>query len=83
MYKETKLDHGPKVVAIGGGTGLSSMLRALKKITSNITAVVTVADNGGNSGILRKELGVLPPEISELHHSFIRYRNHNGRCIEL
>ncbi len=49
------------MVAIGGGTGLSSMLRAIKKITSNVTAVVTVADNGGNSGILRKELGVLPP----------------------
>lgn len=61
IYKESKLDIGPKVVAIGGGTGLAAVLRALKKLTSNITAVVTVADNGGNSGILRKELGVLPP----------------------
>lgn len=61
LYKETKLDFGPNVVAIGGGTGLSSMLRAAKKLTSNVTAIVTVADNGGNSGVLRKELGVLPP----------------------
>jgi len=61
MYKEVKLDSGPQIVAFGGGTGLSSMLRAAKKITSNITAIVTVADNGGNSGVLRKELGVLPP----------------------
>ena len=61
MYKEVKLNAGPKVVALGGGTGLSSLLRAAKKVTSNVTAVVTVADNGGNSGVLRKELGVLPP----------------------
>lgn len=61
MYKEIMLDAGPKIAAFGGGTGLSSMLRAAKKITSNVTAIVTVADNGGNSGVLRKELGVLPP----------------------
>lgn len=61
MYKEVKLNSGPKVAALGGGTGLSSLLRAVKKITSNVTAIVTVADNGGNSGVLRKELGVLPP----------------------
>jgi uncharacterized cofD-like protein len=47
---------GPKVVAIGGGTGLSTMLRGLKTFTSNITAVVTVADDGGGSGELRQEL---------------------------
>lgn len=61
LYKEQKLDAGPKIAAFGGGTGLSSLLRAAKKITSNITAIVTVADNGGNSGVLRKELGILPP----------------------
>jgi uncharacterized cofD-like protein len=52
---------GPKVVAIGGGTGLSSLLRGLKKYTHNITAIVTVADDGGSSGELRKNLGILPP----------------------
>jgi len=55
------LMKGPKVVAIGGGTGLSTMLRGLKTFTSNITAVVTVADDGGGSGELRQELGMLPP----------------------
>lgn len=50
-----------KVAAIGGGTGLSTMLRGLKKFTGNITAIVTVADDGGGSGVLREELGMLPP----------------------
>lgn len=51
----------PKFVVIGGGTGLSILLRGLKKFTSNITAIVTVADDGGGSGILREDLGMLPP----------------------
>jgi uncharacterized cofD-like protein len=53
--------RGPRVVAVGGGTGLPSALRALKPYTNNITAVVTVADDGGSSGRLRREMGVLPP----------------------
>lgn len=53
--------QGPKIVVIGGGTGLSTMLRGLKVYTSNITAIVTVADDGGGSGELREELGILPP----------------------
>lgn len=53
--------RGPKIVAIGGGTGLATLLRGLKKHTSNITAIVTVADDGGSSGRLRRALGVLPP----------------------
>ena len=53
--------RGPKVVVIGGGTGLSVLLRGLKHHTENITAIVTVADDGGSSGKLRRELGVLPP----------------------
>lgn len=53
--------RGPKIVAIGGGTGLSTMLRGLKAFSPNITAVVTVADDGGGSGVLRQELGMLPP----------------------
>ena len=52
---------GPKVVAIGGGTGLSVLLRGLKKHTSNITAIVTVSDDGGGSGVLREDMGILPP----------------------
>ena len=52
---------GPRIVAIGGGTGLSTMLRGLKRHTNNITAIVTVADDGGGSGVLRQELGMLPP----------------------
>ena len=61
MGRSEKLDRGPKVVAIGGGTGLSVLLRGLKEYTSNITAIVTVADDGGGSGILREDLGMLPP----------------------
>lgn len=52
---------GPKVVVIGGGTGQSVFLRGLKHFTQNITAIVTVADDGGGSGILREDLGMLPP----------------------
>ena len=52
---------GPKIVAIGGGHGLSTMLRGLKKHTSNLTAIVTVADDGGGSGVLRQDLGMPPP----------------------
>ena len=53
--------NGPKVVVIGGGTGLSTMLRGLKLYTDNITAIVTVGDDGGGSGKLRADLGMLPP----------------------
>ena len=52
---------GPRIVAIGGGTGLSTMLRGLKAYTDHITAIVTVADDGGGSGVLRQELGMPPP----------------------
>lgn len=58
---EMRLQQGYKVVAVGGGTGLSTLLRGLKRKTSNLTAVVTVSDDGGSSGRLQKELGVLPP----------------------
>ena len=61
LYRRKKLNNGPKVVAIGGGTGLSMLLKGIKKITNNITAVVTVGDDGGSSGRLREEMGVLPP----------------------
>src|SRR5690606_7066104 len=61
IYNYRSRQRGPRVVAIGGGTGLSRLLRGLKEYTSNITAIVTVADDGGSSGRLRRELGVLPP----------------------
>lgn len=53
--------HGPKIVALGGGHGLSTLLRGLKTASHNIFAVVTVADDGGSSGRLRESLGILPP----------------------
>lgn len=61
LYRARKFGRGPRVVVIGGGTGLSNLLRGLKKHTYNITAIVTVGDDGGSSGRLRQELGVLPP----------------------
>lgn len=61
MYSHSRRSRGQKVVAIGGGTGLPSVLKSLKHFTGNITAIVTVADDGGSSGRLRRDLGVLPP----------------------
>jgi uncharacterized cofD-like protein len=60
IYQKRFLAKGPRIVAIGGGTGLSALLRGLKEHTSNLTAVVTVADDGGSSGVLREELGIPP-----------------------
>lgn len=61
IYHRHYLKKGPRVVVIGGGTGLSVLLRGLKQYTSNITAVVCVTDDGGSSGRLRGEFGILPP----------------------
>lgn len=62
MVYESRLRRGgPRVVCIGGGTGMPSVLRGLKDYTSNITAIVTVGDDGGSSGRLRREHGILPP----------------------
>ena len=60
-FYERRWAQGPKIVAIGGGTGLSTMLRGLKNHTKNLTAIVTVADDGGGSGMLRQDLGMPPP----------------------
>jgi uncharacterized cofD-like protein len=60
IYQKRFLARGPRIVAIGGGTGLSVLLRGLKEHTSNLTAIVTVADDGGSSGVLRTELGIPP-----------------------
>ena len=61
VYQKRYLERGSNVVVIGGGTGLSVLLHGLKNYTSNITAIVTVADDGGSSGRLREEFNVLPP----------------------
>ncbi len=61
IYNHRYLRRGPKIVAVGGGTGLSTLLRGLKEYTGNITAIVSIADDGGSSGRLQRELGVLPP----------------------
>ena len=61
LYRRRKLNKGAKIVAVGGGTGLSMLLRGIKKYTNNITAIVTVGDDGGSSGRLREEMGILPP----------------------
>lgn len=61
LYRRRKLNRGPKIVAVGGGTGLSMLLKGIKRITNNITAIVTVGDDGGSSGRLREEMGILPP----------------------
>ena len=81
---------GPKIVVIGGGTGLSTMLRGLKNYTSNITAIVTVGDDGGGSGVLREDLGILPPgdrrncilalaRTEPLMEELLQYRFKDGR----
>ena len=61
VYQHRQRRRGPKIVAIGGGHGLHTLLRGLKQYTDNITAIVTVADDGGSSGRLRRDLGILPP----------------------
>ncbi len=61
LYRQRSRPRGPKIVAIGGGTGLSTLLRGLREESGFLTAIVTVADDGGSSGRLRRELGVLPP----------------------
>jgi uncharacterized cofD-like protein len=66
IYQKRFLSRGPKIVVIGGGTGLSTLLRGIKEHTSNITAVVTVADDGGSSGRLRQELGI--PAVGDIRN---------------
>lgn len=61
MYQKRFLEHGPRIVAIGGGTGLSTLLHGIKEYTSNITAIVTVADDGGSSGRLRQQFDIVAP----------------------
>lgn len=93
LYRRSKLNKGAKIVAIGGGTGLSMLLKGIKKYTNNITAVVTVGDDGGSSGRLREELGILPPgdirnciaalaDDEDLITKLFQYRFRKGEGIE-
>ncbi|MSQ27710.1 MAG: YvcK family protein [Dehalococcoidia bacterium] len=93
VYQHRYRQRGPKLVAIGGGTGLSVLLRGLKEHSANLTAVVTVADDGGSSGRLRRELGVLPPgdfrnciaalaEAETLMTRLMQYRFSEGSGLE-
>ncbi len=61
VYQRRMQERGPRVVVLGGGTGLATLLRGLKEYTGNITAIVTVSDDGGSSGKIRDEMGILPP----------------------
>lgn len=81
---------GPHITVIGGGTGLSTLLRGLKLYTHNLSAIVTVADNGGSSGMLREDMGMLPPgdirncilalaDTEPLLRDLFHYRFHEGR----
>lgn len=90
IFEKKILVRGPKIVVIGGGTGLSNMLSGLKKFTSNITAIVTVADDGGGSGMLRQDLGILPPgdirncitalaDTEPIMEELFKYRFKDGR----
>jgi len=90
LYRRKVLSSGPRIVVIGGGTGISTMLRGLKKYSSNITAVITVADDGGGSGALREDLGMLPPgdirncimalaETESVMERLLQYRFTEGR----
>ena len=84
-------EEGPRIVVIGGGTGLSVLLRGLKKNSGlHISAIVTVADDGGGSGMLRKDLGMLPPgdvrncilalaDEEDIMEQLLQYRFGNGR----
>lgn len=93
LYRRRKLNRGPKIVAIGGGTGLSMLLKGIKHITNNITAVVTVGDDGGSSGRLREDMGILPPgdirnciaalaDDEDLITKLFQYRFKSGEGLE-
>ena len=93
LYRRRKLNRGPRIVAVGGGTGLSMLLSGIKNITNNITAVVTVGDDGGSSGRLRESLGILPPgdirhcitalaDDEDLVTKLFKYRFKTGEGLE-
>ena len=93
LYKRRKLNRGPRIVAVGGGTGLSMLLSGAKNITNNLTAIVSVGDDGGSSGRLREEMGILPlgdirhcitalADDEDLVNKLFKYRFKNGEGLE-
>src|SRR5205085_11861930 len=93
LDQQRDLRCGPKIVAIGGGTGLSILLAGLRRYSGNLTAIVTVADDGGSSGQLRRELGILPPgdfrqciaalaDVEPLMGRLLQYRFHTGAGLQ-
>ncbi len=74
-------ERGPRIAVIGGGHGLATLLRGLKAYSNNITAIVTVADDGGSSGMLRRSLGVLPP--GDLRNCLAALSNDEARLTQL
>ncbi|MHB8674095.1 MAG: gluconeogenesis factor YvcK family protein [Candidatus Limnocylindrales bacterium] len=81
IYQKRFLARGPRIVAIGGGTGLSTLLRGLKQQTSNLTAVVTVADDGGSSGKLRAQLGI--PAVGDIRNCIVALADAEPLMAEL
>lgn len=79
--RRQQLMQGPKIVALGGGTGLSTLLRGLKQHSSNITAIVTVTDDGGSSGRLVQEMGILPP--GDLRNCLVALADAEKRMTDL
>ena len=81
MYQKRFLEHGPRIVVIGGGTGLSVLLHGIKEYTSNITAIVTVADDGGSSGRLRQQFDILAP--GDIRNCLVALANEETMMREL
>ncbi len=81
MYQKRFLEHGPRIVAIGGGTGLSTILHGIKEYTSNITAIVTVADDGGSSGRLRQQFDIVAP--GDIRNCLVALANEETMMREL
>lgn len=81
VFEKRMQSRGPRIVTIGGGTGMSTMLRGLKYYSSNITAVVSVGDDGGGSGTLRNEMGILPP--GDIRNCLVALANTDDTMEEL
>ena len=79
--RQQMLARGPRIVALGGGTGLSTLLRGIKHHTSNITAVVTVTDDGGSSGRLVSDMGIMPP--GDIRNCLVALADAEGRMTDL
>lgn len=93
IHQHRARQRGPRIVALGGGTGLSTLLRGLKEYSDHVTAIVTVTDDGGSSGRLRRQIGILPPgdfrqclvalaDVEPLMTQLFQYRFTEGDDLE-